>query len=995
MQSLKHTYILLFLTCFLHLSSSLAHIQTDATFENAENTGEIAFSLNGNWQFKTDPNTIGEEQQWFGPNFPANGWENMTVPGNWDVKNEYAHFSGKGWYRKTFEVPAQWQGKTMRLHFEAVYHDAKVWLNGQLLVESHSGFFPFEFDVSKVIKPGTINTVVVCADNTFRRGAIWNWGGIRRPVKLLVNNALRIEQAQVVATPDLAKGTAEVTVKVLLRNDSDQPKSVNSLAVIKNNNSIGKSANPDKKLTASLTIPANSSKEYTVKTTLPKSQTHLWHFDDPHLYKLEVTLNENGKLMHQIQDRFGIRKVEIEGLQLKLNGEPVRLLGYNWVPDDRTTGNTLPAWRYKQDIDLMKKAGANMARLSHLPLPKEVLDYIDEKGMLIYSEIPLWGQDALVDLDNPLPKEWLKTLVTTQFNHPSIIGWCVGNEIGFIHQNPKVMEYVQSAINYVNQELDNSRMAVYVSHSADVQVKDLTAPQAAGATKSKQAASTAPHPDAMDPAQYSTMVLFNKYGNLGKNADKVHQLHPGKPVFYSEYGYNLTSENLNLGVIDAKKMLNDIRGRDYLMGASLWTFNDYRSLWQAHAAWNTAPTGNRSWGIVNVFRQPKRAYEEFRREYAPIRSLSVGGMKEVKPGEKQTSTLTIHPRATLDLPAYTLRNYQLVWEVKDGQDNTVESNFVQLPTIQPGDQPLTQTINWTVPSSNPSHIKFSLLSPVNYHVYDTIIYLQKPAAPVVKKVIAGENGVRIVFEKNVTAPYYTVKYGINGFTRQSDTTINHYIDIKKLDKDQPYQFQVIGINHLGEGTPSQTITATPTTQLLPPVIWQAEAADSSFFIGYGYENYDYLYEIRYGLEQDTTKWKTLKVTTKGVCRIPNLQNGNTYQFQMRRIVQQYVTSGWSEVYEVTPDGNRPPRSPRITSIARKGSEAVIAFKPVEKATGYLVSYEEGGNEKQYTLSGMALDYIRLNGLQPDQTYTFRLSAINSNGKSESSQAVTIQAVAVK
>jgi beta-galactosidase len=350
----------------------------------------------------------------------------------------------------------------------------------------------------------------------------------------------------------------------------------------------------------------------------------------------------------------------------------------------------------------------------------------------------------------------------------------------------------------------------------------------------------------------------------------------------------------------------------------------------------------------------------------------------------------------LDLPAYTLRNYQIVWEVLDTKGAVAESGFTTLPAIRPGDKPLTQAINWTMPASNAGQLKISLLSPVNYNVYDTIIYLQKPVPPVVKKVIPGENGVRIVFEKNATAREYTVKYGKEKFTAQSDTTLNDYIDVKKLDKGQLYQFQVIGLNALGEGTPSQTVSSTPTTDLLPPVIWHSEPADSSFFIGYGYENYDYLYEIRYGTQaQDTTQWRTLKVTTKGVCQIPNLENGKTYQFQMRRIVQQYITSSWSEVHQVTPDGNRLPEAPKITRIARKGSQAVISFKPVDKAIGYLVRYEESGKEKIYQVSGSTLEYIRLQGLLPDQVYTFRLFAINANGQSQASQGVTTSAVAVK
>lgn len=256
-----------------------------------EQTGEIKLSLNGKWGFKTDPNNVGEEQEWFAENYAAPGWESMEVPGNWDTHNEYAHFSGKGWYRKTVDIPSNWQGETIQLHFEAVYHDAKVWLNGKLLGESHSGFFPFSFDVTSAIKLGAKNNIVVCADNTFRRGAIWNWGGIRRPVHVIATNPVRIEQTHIVANPDLAKGTAALTIKVLLRNDTEQSQEVKC--------NVGITANKTKfkNLPLTATIPAKSSKEYVISTILPKSQTHLWHFDNPYLYNLEVSLNQKGQVV--------------------------------------------------------------------------------------------------------------------------------------------------------------------------------------------------------------------------------------------------------------------------------------------------------------------------------------------------------------------------------------------------------------------------------------------------------------------------------------------------------------------------------------------------------------------------------------------------------------------------------------------------------------------------------------------------------------------------
>jgi beta-galactosidase len=919
--------------------------------------GEQRLSLNGPWAFKTDPDNQGETGQWFAGNYPTAGWESMTVPGNWDTHNAYARYDGKAWYRKQVDVPADWAGKSLRLHFEAVYHDAKVWLNGELLGESRSGFFPFAFDVSDKLKPGQQNTITLVADNTFRRGAIWNWGGIRRPVSLVAYNPVHIEQTHVLATPDLSRGTARIAVNVWLRNDSDQPRTVSCELDI-TSPATGKS----KRLAQSLSLPARSAREYTLETRLDKSQVRLWHFDDPQLYQLQVRITQGNTVHHQQTERFGIRKLEVDGLKVKLNGEEVRLLGYNWVPDDRTTGNTLPAWRYREDIDLMKRAGANMARLSHLPLPKEVLDYLDEKGMLVFSEIPLWGEDALVDPDNPLPKEWLKSLVNGQFNHPSVIGWCVGNEIGYLNANPRVMEYVESAIRYVKTELDQSRLVVYVTHSADTQEKD--------------------------PVQFSDMILLNKYASLGSSADKVHRLHPGKPVFYAEYGYNLTDEDPDKGTIDAPHMLNDIRDREYLMGAALWTFNDYRSHWQAHAAWNTAPTENRSWGIVNVFRQPKRAYEAFRRESAPVKSMTLRHSDDLRAGQTLTTTVAIQPRGIRDLPAYVLRNYTLVWEVKDAAGRHQQGGFFNLPEIKPGAKAVNQPIRWTVPEQNAGWITCTLLSPTGYAVYDTTVYLQKPSAPEIRAVIPGESGVRIVFGKTPGAEQYVVSYGQTDFSGRSDTTINHYVDIPKLEAGKSYRFRVAGLNGLGEGTPSETVSATPAAKLLPPVIRAVEPADSSFFIGHGYRNYDYLYEIRYGTQPDNPEqWKSLKVTTRGLTRIPHLTNGQTYYVQMRRTVQQYVESEWSEVYAVRPNGQQPPEMPAVSGVLRNGNAAIIAFRPVPQASGYVLRYGEGTQEKTLTFNGSHLQYLRVNGLEAGKDYAFRLSALNASGESEPSPAV--------
>src|SRR5699024_3184161 len=106
------------------------------------------------------------------------------------------------------------------------------------------------------------------------------------------------------------------------------------------------------------------------------------------------------------------------------------------------------------------------------------------------------------------------------------------------------------------------------------------------------------------------------------------------------------------GTLDAKGILDDMRGREYLIGGSLWTFNDYRSGFTG-----TAVSENRAWGVVNVFRQPKRAFFSFKKEYAPVKDLKVDLDRNNK---KPLMNITVVPREVLDIPAYTLKGYKII-----------------------------------------------------------------------------------------------------------------------------------------------------------------------------------------------------------------------------------------------------------------------------------------------------------------------------------------------
>jgi len=660
---------------------------------NIENpaSGETMISLNGIWNFKADYYNKGEDQAWFSGNFNDSVWDKMNVPGNWDIRNEYANYIGKGWYRTVFETPSGIDGKVVRLNFEAVGIDYKVWLNGEQIANVTGGYFSKYLNISDKLKSGDKNTLVVCVDNTFRSGAYWSWGGIRRPVTLIVNNPVFIESAHIVSIPDLKKGTASVSVSTILFNGSKTKEKVSLDYVLSSGGKVIKKGNT----TVTLTGDANQKAE--LEFLLAKREVKLWHFDFPNLYTLKLQLTKGNEVVHSIQYRFGIRKAEIVNGEFLLNGEPVRAMGMNWVADDRLTGNTLLAEVYKRDIDNMKSLGVNIARLSHLPLPKEVYDYLDEKGMLVIAEIPLWGITNLTDPANPIARTWIKQLVDNHFNHPSIIGWCVGNEISDKIRNPKVMEYAEKTIKFVKDSLDNSRLVVLVSHMANNQKED--------------------------PSQFGDFVPYNTYGSWGNNVDKVHANQPDKMIFVSECGSNLIGEDLNTATGNFSKMLNEFRGRKYLFGASLWTYNDYRSFHRSSdPTWDSKVSQNRDWGVVDGYSNKKRAYQIIRKEFAPLKSLMV---KEIG----TTLNVRLEPRAKLDLPAFNLHDYKLVCEEFGKNNELLNKTEIILPLIKPGDSLLVKTFAVT---GNPSARKISLISPTGYNLMDTTICYQAPEKPVIK-----------------------------------------------------------------------------------------------------------------------------------------------------------------------------------------------------------------------------------------------------------------------
>ena len=815
--------------------------------------GEVRQPLPATWKFRIDPYQQGESNGWQRATYADDAWDSMAVPGNWDLSNEYANYKGKAWYRTTFRtVPAS--GKRVILAFGEVGNAYRVFLNDKLIASVDCGNYPEEFDITSMVRPGQRHQLAVEVDNSLTYGAYWGWGGLRRPVELHYRPSVYLLRQAVTPDIDLQRHTARVRSAVTLGNASGSvQRMVVEQEILYRHRRIASAS-------GTINMAGQSSPSLMLDLKIDSAAVKLWHFDHPELYTSRITLKSGGKVVHVIEDRFGLRKIELSGHQFLLNGEPVRLTGFNWVADDRVTGSTLPAYRFREDIDLMKQAGATMARLSHRPLPSDVMDYLDEKGMLVIAEFNIWP--PFMNDRTPEGRRYATKLIQQQYNHPSIVGWSIGNENGFLREHPEVNAYTSSLIKFIKDQLDSVRLVTYVSHSSDNQDND--------------------------PAQFGDVQLINKYGGFVSAVDALNKRYPGRPVFMTEYGQNgvnLKNETPNRSTFQTM-MVDGLKQKEQVFGYSIWTFNDYRSNYHTPDPVTTTPVHqNRPWGVVDVYRNQKRSYGQIRKFFAPVAALNVRYTGD-------SAQVDILPRGRLDIPSFTLNGYRLRVECRKDERSVYPVRELPLPRITPGDATLSRVIGGLSPDAR--WYRFSLISPTGYRVLDTTIHLQVPAKPSGIKVIEADQGVRFVFDRTDDAREYVLHYETGGVVKQVPPTIDHYSEISGLTIGSTYRIWLTGVNERGQGPATDTLTFTSRAGYtgLPPVIWQVEGADGRLFLAPSYQPQDQQYELRSALASDTIKkWRHITSTNFGMISMPGLQNGRRYVVQVRR--RTGYNSNWS------------------------------------------------------------------------------------------------------
>jgi beta-galactosidase len=423
-------------------------------------------SLNGPWKFNWVPEPGKRPADFFRTDYDVSTWKEIPVPSNWEMQGygipiytnitypfkrdaprvmseppqnytTYSHRNPVGSYRRTFAVPAGWQGREIFLTFDGVASAFYVWVNGEKVGYSEGARTPAEFNITRFLKPG--QNMLAAEVYRFSDGSyledqdFWRMSGIFRDVFLWSAPKLQVRDFEVKTILDDNYEDATLELRAEVRNSSDQPADCAlALELLDSGRPVVPPA------TRSATIAAGQ--DVNLSFSVPVKSPRKWSAETPSLYPLLLTLTGSGRqVLEIIPTRIGFRKVEITEGHLLINGKKVYFLGVNRHEHDPKTGQYVTREVMIKDILLMKQNNVNAVRTCHYPDVPEWYDLCDEYGLYLIDEANIETHGYGADPRNQLAHDpdWkecyidrARRMLERDKNHPSVVIWSLGNESG-------------------------------------------------------------------------------------------------------------------------------------------------------------------------------------------------------------------------------------------------------------------------------------------------------------------------------------------------------------------------------------------------------------------------------------------------------------------------------------------------------------------------------------------------------------------------------------
>lgn len=515
-------------------------------------------NINENWVFvkENEKSTVNLPHTWNG------------IDGQ-DGGNDY--YRGKCTYIKEIAKVDMPQGEEIYLQLDGVNSSAFVYFNSKLVCTHHGGYSTFRVKLENIKDNNEIKIEADNSPNDFvypQQADFTFYGGIYRDVTLIgvEKNHFDLDffgAPGIQITPIVNGDKADVNVKSYITGGGE------------------------------VRVTVNGETKTGTEVDFIVDNPHLWNgVADPYLYNAVAELIVDGKVVDRVESRFGIRSFKVDPQKgFILNGKPYPLRGVSRHQDRPGIGNALLPEHHREDIELICEMGANTIRLAHYQHAQYFYDLCDEKGLIVWAEIPYISSHLEKGVENT--KTQMTELIAQNYNHPCIVTWGLSNEITMSGASPAVVEN-HKMLNDLVHSMDKTRLtteAVVTMCSMDNEYVHI-----------------------------SDIVSYNHYfgwygGNVnmyGPWFDKFHEKYPDKAIGISEYG----CEALNWHATDIaqgdyteeyqayyhEELIKQIAVRPYLWATHVWNMFDFAADARAEGGEN----GMNHKGLVTFDRKYKK-----------------------------------------------------------------------------------------------------------------------------------------------------------------------------------------------------------------------------------------------------------------------------------------------------------------------------------------------------------------------------------------------------
>jgi beta-galactosidase len=705
-------------------------------------------SLNGQWKFHWSPRPELRPADFFATNFDDSAWTNIPVPSNWQMlgfgkpiylgsgypfkidpprvtsepPTNWTAFVDRdpvGSYRRTFELPADWDGRRVFIHFDGVDSAFYIWVNGARVGFSEGSRTPAEFDLTDFVRPGANQLAVEVyrwSDGSYLEDQdMWRMSGIFRPVYLYSTAAARIRDfavrteidsnycnATLQIRPELSAvkrlSLTNWTVRAQLfgadgkavalftlappppalspaggeggvsPGEGDSRKSTGDIFQIRHD--ADEILNPD--FSAKILderMPQRGEPKFAWLEASVKDPAK-WTAETPNLYTLVLTLNdEQGNVVEAVSCQIGFRKIEIRNGKFLVNGQPIRLRGVNRHEIDPDTGHTISTERMIQDITLMKQANINAVRTCHYPDDPRWYDLCDRYGLYVLDEanICTHGTRGFLANDPAWTGAFLdraQRMAERDKNHPSVIIWSMGNESGYGPNFAAVSGWLHTC--------DPTRPVHY--EGAQGETKDPPTVDIIGRFYPRL--TTEPYALPGNPWN----LRWDKFLEIARRTND------DRPVLATEYAHAMGNAVGNL-----QDYWNEIYSNPRMLGGFIWEWcdqglhkklEDGRVVTALGGDFGDVPNhgGFCIKGLVSAEREVFPKYWEVKKVYQPVTIEPVN----LKPGK-------VAVKVTNRNSFLNLNEYETRWSVTDSDGKEIQSGVLEPADCVAGGQ-ITQKI---------------------------------------------------------------------------------------------------------------------------------------------------------------------------------------------------------------------------------------------------------------------------------------------------------------